>query len=310
MIASVPHGSQPSAEPPCLLEIANHALNDVDVGLQFAKPESAIEAILSHRARTAVAKLRQALEALAKPSRIVGYLATTTGAFIAPELFARIKADLPDSPQLKNWKAVVDAPDEVTPEGDFKVEANQIRYVGPQDAGLAVSDREVQRWISELGTRSPAASLREADLASACLSYRHDFGLMEPAEQQELLFTAKEWARAFGLLDRPAAAAAVPSAESASIRWPKDHRVGRRDDMSATGKLEVMLDNDGDVIVHVCKGDTAEKWESASVEFCAGGSGGGRSHRTRVALINLMVAMEADNAESPHVAASAGRGRA
>ena len=80
------------------------------------------------------------------------------------------------------------------------------------------------------------------------------------------------------------------------IVWPEETRVGRREDMSPTGTLEVMFDNDNNVIVAISKGSTAEDWESASVEFC----NGGRSLRTRLALIALMVAIEADNAEYPH----------
>lgn len=93
--------------------------------------------------------------------------------------------------------------------------------------------------------------------------------------------------------------------------WPKAQRVGRREDMSPTGKLEVMFDNDNDVIVAVSKGETAADWESACVEFCnPGGGGGGRSSRTRMALIALMVAIEADNAEYPHKDALAAKGQA
>lgn len=91
----------------------------------------------------------------------------------------------------------------------------------------------------------------------------------------------------------------------AEIQWPKSDRVERRDDMSVTGKLTVMLQRDGDVVVNVCT--DAEAGESATVEFCAGGSGGGRSMRTREALIALMVAIEADNAERP-IPGAAGTG--
>lgn len=83
------------------------------------------------------------------------------------------------------------------------------------------------------------------------------------------------------------------------ITWPKSDRVQRRDDMSTTGKLTVMLQRDGDVVVNISQGEKFEEFESATVEFCAGGGGGGRSMRTREALIALMVAIEADNAERP-----------
>jgi hypothetical protein len=45
----------------------------------------------------------------------------------------------------------------------------------------------------------PAVPLTEKCLASACLSYRHDFGLMDETDRGLLMFQAREWARAFGL---------------------------------------------------------------------------------------------------------------
>lgn len=77
----------------------------------------------------------------------------------------------------------------------------------------------------------------------------------------------------------------------------------RRDDMSQTGKLQVCRDNDGDLIVGVFKGDgpngDSEENGWVSVEFCALGSGGGRSHHTRKALLDLIVAIQKDNQERP-----------
>jgi hypothetical protein len=51
----------------------------------------------------------------------------------------------------------------------------------------------------------PAVPLTERDLASACLSYRHDFGLMDETNRGLLMVQARAWARAFGL-----SAAAAP----------------------------------------------------------------------------------------------------
>jgi hypothetical protein len=51
----------------------------------------------------------------------------------------------------------------------------------------------------------PAVPLTERDLASACLSYRHDFGLMDETNRGLLMFQAREWARAFGLIVTAAA---------------------------------------------------------------------------------------------------------
>lgn len=82
---------------------------------------------------------------------------------------------------------------------------------------------------------------------------------------------------------------------NASAAWPKTRDVGRFGDMHPLEHLRVGLDSDNDVYVSVWGEDGG-----ASVEFCnPGGGGGGSSRRTREALIALMVAMEADNAERP-----------
>lgn len=61
------------------------------------------------------------------------------------------------------------------------------------------------------------------------------------------------------------------------------------------GHLRVGLDADNDVYVEVC-----DQRGTASVEFCnPGGGGGGLSPRTRAALIELMRAIESDNADTP-----------
>lgn len=89
--------------------------------------------------------------------------------------------------------------------------------------------------------------------------------------------------------------AAAPQAASESpVQWPQGRDVGRIGDMSQVAILRVDLDADSDV--HVCIHGEAG---SGSVEFCVPGTGGGKSPRTRAALISLMVAMEADSAETP-----------
>lgn len=76
--------------------------------------------------------------------------------------------------------------------------------------------------------------------------------------------------------------------------WPKARDVGRFGDMSPHASLRVGLDSDNDVYVSAWDTDGG-----ASIEFCCPGAGGGKSSRTRMALIALMVAMEADNAADP-----------
>jgi hypothetical protein len=85
--------------------------------------------------------------------------------------------------------------------------------------------------------------------------------------------------------------------------WPKERCVGRIGDMAAANRthMRVMLDSDGDAIVDIWQHDEGDEFgRSASIEFCNGCGGGGRSTRTREALISLMVAMEDDNAATPH----------
>ena len=49
------------------------------------------------------------------------------------------------------------------------------------------------------GVQPAREPLTEAAYYNACLSYRHDFGLMPDEDRQKLIFEAKEWARAFGI---------------------------------------------------------------------------------------------------------------
>lgn len=79
-------------------------------------------------------------------------------------------------------------------------------------------------------------------------------------------------------------------------KWPEAKRVGRAEDMGR-GHLVLCLDSDNDVCVTVWDGH-----ESATVEFCNGGGGGGRSPEVRKALIALMVAIEDENKKTPLLA--------
>lgn len=79
-----------------------------------------------------------------------------------------------------------------------------------------------------------------------------------------------------------------------AIVWPKARDVGRIGDMSPSAHLRIGLDSDNDVYASI--------WDErggATIEFCTPGSGGGKSSRTRMALLAVMVAMEADNAVDP-----------
>ena len=76
---------------------------------------------------------------------------------------------------------------------------------------------------------------------------------------------------------------------------PKEQYICRRGDMSPTEHIKMYWQEDGDVCLMVVN----ERGESADMEFCVPGTGGGKSPRTHEALLNLMAAIEKDNEDSP-----------
>lgn len=75
--------------------------------------------------------------------------------------------------------------------------------------------------------------------------------------------------------------------------------VKRNEDMSPRGHLKLLIQDDGDIIVSVYPEENGLIQMGGSVEFCAIGSGGGRSIHTIAALRALAEAMELDNKERP-----------
>jgi len=74
-----------------------------------------------------------------------------------------------------------------------------------------------------------------------------------------------------------------------------DKMVERYEDMSPTGRLRLIRQQDGDIIVAIEPTTDARPFER-NVEFCTR-SGGGQSMHTLRALIDLFKAMERDNIE-------------
>lgn len=104
--------------------------------------------------------------------------------------------------------------------------------------------------------------------------------------QVKLTMSAGVHADDFELVDAP-----TPKPNK---RWPAARDVGRFGDMGKGAHLRVGLDAENDVYVSVY-----DENGGAAVEFCVPYSGGGQSRQTREALIGVMIAMEADNAECP-----------
>lgn len=76
-------------------------------------------------------------------------------------------------------------------------------------------------------------------------------------------------------------------------------RVTRPGDMSPEQRLTVTRQDDGDIIIRVDDKERSGRIVSIACEFCAPGTGGGRSQRTRQALMDLMMAIQQDNQERP-----------
>lgn len=75
--------------------------------------------------------------------------------------------------------------------------------------------------------------------------------------------------------------------------------VERIEDMSSRGRLRVIQQDDGDIIVAVQSMEDGCLQNGDSVEFCTGFSGGGKSPNTLNALYALMDAIKKDNLEHP-----------
>jgi hypothetical protein len=117
------------------------------------------------------------------------------------EPVARI-AELEETVRQLN-RALREATESPTFMGEPVVAAPAARIKGFDEYGPLLEWNK--HWVNfSVGTRlytnQPApVPLTERDLASACLSYRHDFGLMDETNRGLLMFQAREWARAFGL---------------------------------------------------------------------------------------------------------------
>lgn len=69
--------------------------------------------------------------------------------------------------------------------------------------------------------------------------------------------------------------------------------IERPEDMSQRGKLRLLIQRDGDVIIAV----QDDSGHMLDIEFCTPGTGGGRSPETWKALHILANAMRADNGD-------------
>lgn len=78
-------------------------------------------------------------------------------------------------------------------------------------------------------------------------------------------------------------------------RMPVKEFVTRNEDMSQQGRLRLFKQDDGDICVTVIDASG----ESAGIEFCSIGMGGGKSAHTLTALNDLALAMIEDNKAYP-----------
>lgn len=76
---------------------------------------------------------------------------------------------------------------------------------------------------------------------------------------------------------------------------PCNRFIVRKEDMSVSGRLRLLRQEDGDMCVAVID----DEGNQAAVEFCAPVSGGGKSPKTLAALRALALAMMEDNEHDP-----------
>ena len=82
--------------------------------------------------------------------------------------------------------------------------------------------------------------------------------------------------------------------------------VERFEDMSQRGRLRLLKQSDGDILVcEMADPDGPDDGASVNVEFC---TSGGKSYKTLVALNDLMEAMAEDNRDRPHCSRRGERG--
>lgn len=73
---------------------------------------------------------------------------------------------------------------------DWDTTHNDIPYILEETVTFGKHQKEM------LDAMKAPRELSDEEYADACLSYRHDFGLMTKEEQKSLMFQAKEWHRA------------------------------------------------------------------------------------------------------------------
>lgn len=111
--------------------------------------------------------------------------------------------------------------------------------------------------------------------------------LSETGAGKEVLRMAREFAK-------------LQEARITAPRMPVGEFVVRKEDMSVNGRLRLIKQTDGDICVTVI----TDEGESAGIEFCTVGMGGGKSGRTLAALNELALAMIEDNKADPSRAVS------
>ena len=154
-------------------------------------------------------------------------------------------------------------------------ECEHCNHVGINDSAEGVATCVACQWIGDSPKEDKCPDCEaEGTMTASCPKCHHEYRLIADATLADPHPTQQG-------MEQP-------------IKWPKARDVGRFGDMSPDGSIRVGLDADNDVYVSICDGTSV-----ADIEFCTPGGGGGRSSRTRMALIALMCAIEADNASHP-----------
>ena len=79
----------------------------------------------------------------------------------------------------------------------------------------------------------------------------------------------------------------------------KETVISRFGDMDPYCRLEMLVQDDGDICLSIVPGPNDESPHAADIEFCTIGIGGGQSPHTFKALCALFIAIQRDNKERP-----------
>jgi NTP pyrophosphatase (non-canonical NTP hydrolase) len=116
-------------------------------------------------------------------------------------LARRVYSRPPGDPQRELGDVMVTLAALAEVNGHDMVSAGEEALARNWDRVAAIREKQASKPVNTVlpGLREPENNWvpSEGQTASACISYRHDFGLLSPEERRMVMFEAREWLRAW-----------------------------------------------------------------------------------------------------------------